>query len=75
MEFTEAEQSDIEGYTAIWQSLPKGIWKIGVWPVLFGVRAIAWREGSCGPSVDYCAGSDSVFLTKLLYTIKTILSK
>lgn len=75
MDWTEAEQSDIEGYTAVWQSQPKGLWRIGVWPVLFGVRAIAWREGSYGCSIDYCAGNDSGFLMELLHTIRAILSK
>lgn len=64
-----------EDYTIVWGSKPKGIWKIGVKPVMFGVRAIAWRDGSFGPSVDYCSGDNEVFLIELLFTIKKILSK
>lgn len=75
MEWINSEQSDVKEYIAIWQSQPKGLWRIGMWPVLFGVRVIAWREGSCGRSIDYCAGNDSVFLLRLLHTIKAILSK
>lgn len=75
MEWIKANLPETDGYTVVWQSQPKGILKIGVWPVLFGVRVIAWREGSFGRSVDYCAGSDETFLVELLYTIKAILSK
>jgi hypothetical protein len=39
---------------------------------MFGVRAVAWRKGSAGPCVDYCAGDDPAFLIELLATLRSI---
>lgn len=74
MEWTEANRTQEDGYTVVWQSKPLGLWKVGVWPVMFGVRVVAWKEGSFGRSVDYCAGDNEEFLATLLFTIKEILS-
>ena len=49
-----------------------GIWFIGVKPVMFGYRAVAWRRNSVGPTVDYCAASDSEFLCLLMNTLASI---
>jgi hypothetical protein len=48
-------------------------WRVGVNPVMFGTRVVAWRQGSHGPTVDYCAGRDSLFLSELLATVATIM--
>lgn len=49
-----------------------GIWSIGLFPVLFGMRVVAWRTGSSCRSVDYCAGNDVGFAIDLLDAIKRI---
>ena len=72
MELRPATKSDWEhGYCTAYCSTD-GLWSIGCWPVMFGVRVVAWRKGSAGPSVDYCAGADPAFLVQLLETIAEI---
>ncbi len=60
-----------EGYRTIYVSTD-GLWFIGLKPVLFGVRVIAWRNDSTGPVVDYCAGADPIFMVDLLGTVAEI---
>ena len=63
----------IDGYSCYWIS-DNGLWMIGTWPVLYGVRAIAWHRDSVSRSADYCAGSDAAFLAELLAVLRTIFS-
>ena len=51
------------------------LWSVGVMPVLFGARAVAWRKDSVGCSVEYCCGDDTELLFKVLSAIKEILRK
>lgn len=51
------------------------VWFLGTKPVLFGTRVIAWKAGSVGPSIDYCAGADSIFMVQLLMTVAEIFKK
>ena len=70
---TTAEQAAARayGYGAVWASVD-GRWFIGTWPVIYGVRAIAWRQDSTGRCVDYCAGSDTSVLLELLHLLRVI---
>ena len=52
-----------------------GFWSIGTKPVIFGMRVVAWRDRSAGPTVDYCAGDNPPFLSELLITVATIFSR
>lgn len=45
------------------------IWYVGIKPVIFGYRVVAWRKDSIGCSVDYCAGGDTAFLVKLVQAV------
>ena len=60
-----------DGYKAIYRSAD-GLWSIGLYPVIFGVRVVAWRDGAAGRAVDYCAGSDVFFALELLAVIAAI---
>lgn len=72
MHLLSATADDHEhGYRAAYVSAD-GLWKLGCYPVLFGVRVVAWRRGSIGCSVDYCAGASPVFLADLLETVAAI---
>lgn len=58
-------------YHCVWSS-EGGVWSIGLWKVMFGVRVVAWCRGSVGSSVDYCAGDNPNFMAELLATVRTI---
>lgn len=60
-----------DGYEALYRSAD-GLWSIGLYPVIFGVRVVAWREGAAGRAVDYCAGADAFFTLELLAVIAAI---
>lgn len=60
-----------KGYRIMWES-ENDVWLLGIKEVMFGHRVIAFREGSCGPTVDYCAADQPVFLVQLLAVIKKI---
>jgi hypothetical protein len=59
------------GYRVYFRSADD-LWSIGTNPVLFGMRVIAFRDGSAGPVVDYCAGSDPIFKCQLLLAVAAI---
>jgi hypothetical protein len=49
-----------------------GLWHIGIKPVIFGCRVIAWHRDGVGPTIDYCAGDSASFLLQLLAAIVAI---
>ena len=55
-------------YPVRWIST-NGIWELGTWPVLFGVRIRMGKVGAFGPVLDYCAGADTDFQRELLLSI------
>jgi len=59
------------GYRAVFSS-QNGTWLIGTYPVLFGVRVVAWRSGSMTRCVDYCVGASRPDLITLLALIRQI---
>lgn len=61
------------GYSSVYES-ENGIWRIGIKPVIFGTRVIAYRNDAVGPCVDYCAGSDRAFLANLFAVMYAIFS-
>lgn len=67
----QCEAAERLGYSLCYAS-ENGAWSIGTWPVLFGVRVIAWRQGSGGRCVDYCAGDDPVVAFALLAMLSAI---
>ena len=64
---------DQYGYSSVYVS-ENGTWRIGIKPVIFGVRVIAYHHDGVGPCVDYCAGSDLAFLARLFVVIYDIFS-
>ena len=52
-----------------------GIWEVGLFPVLFGVRIRAGLRGAGWCTVDYCAGADYQIQTLLLAMIITMLEQ
>jgi hypothetical protein len=50
-----------------------GIWELGLWSVMFGVRVRMGRAGLFYVNLDYCAGADSLFQMELLNAIHIIL--
>lgn len=48
------------------------IWFIGAKPVIYGVRAIAWRKDSVGPCLDYCTGDDVELLIGVIRSMIAI---
>lgn len=72
MIFTAVESDPETGYIKTWAS-ENNVWEIGIYPVMFGVRVRAGKVGCQGLDIDYCAGTDPVFLGQLLTTVMTIL--
>lgn len=70
---TAAERAEARelGYGVAWASA-NGLWFIGTWPVIYGVRAIAWRQDGTGRCVDYCAGNSPAVLLQLLQLLRQI---
>lgn len=52
-----------------------GLWCIGVKPVIYGARAIAWRQDSVGPAADYCAADSISVLLQLLAMLEAIFTQ
>ena len=65
------EPFDVYGCRVYFKSADDA-WFIGTKRVIFGMRVVAWRNGSAGPVVDYCAGDNPPFLSQLLLTVATI---
>jgi hypothetical protein len=68
------EPFDVKGCRVYFKSADD-YWFIGTKPVIFGMRVVAWRDGSAGPVVDYCAGDNPPFLSQLLVTVATIFNR
>ena len=69
-----SEPFDVQGCRVYFKSADD-CWFIGTKSVIFGMRVVAWRNGSAGPVVDYCAGDNLPFLSQLLVTVATIFSR
>lgn len=67
----QTEPFKLEGYRVYFCS-PDDCWFIGTKTVIYGTRVVAWRNGSVGPVVDYCAGANQPFLAQLLLTVAMI---
>lgn len=52
-----------------------GIWELGLWSVMFGVRVRMGRAGLFYVNLDYCAGSDPLFQMELLNAVHIILQE
>jgi hypothetical protein len=52
-----------------------GIWELGLWSVMFGVRVRMGRAGLFYVNLDYCAGADAQFQMELLNAVHIILQE
>lgn len=52
-----------------------GIWELGLWSVMFGVRLRLGRTGAGGVNLDYCAGANQLFQMELLNAVHIILQE
>ncbi len=46
-----------------------GRWEAGLQPMMFGVRVQVSLVGSCGPTLNYCAGPDPFQIMVLMGTV------